>query len=81
MPLLSVYNNHGHYIDQQVIKHIEDQKIRKTKLIDEARNNNLLQECGCCYNDECLLEDMFLCKDGHSFCQDCIQRASEVQKL
>ena len=46
--------------------------------MEEARNNNALQECGCCYNDECLLEDMFSCKDGHNFCQDCIQRASEV---
>ena len=68
-------------IDKKVIKHIEDQNEKKRKLVEEAKNNNMLQECGCCYNDECLLEDMYSCKEGHNFCQDCVQRASEVSKF
>ncbi len=35
-------------------------------------------ECTCCYNDECLDEDMLPCRGGHLFCRECVQRASEV---
>ena len=65
-------------IDQEVIKHIENEKDLKRKIVEEARKNNQLQECGCCYNDECLLEDMLPCREGHNFCIECVQRGSEV---
>ena len=64
-----------------MIKHIEDQKEIKRKIVEEARKNNMLQECGCCYNDECLLDDMLPCREGHHFCIECVQRASEVSNL
>jgi hypothetical protein len=35
-------------------------------------------ECVCCYNEECLEEDMLACSRGHLYCKKCVQRASEV---
>ena len=61
-----------------MIRHIEEQKENKRNMIENARKSNTLQECGCCYNDECLLDDMLPCRDAHTFCTDCVQRASEV---
>ena len=67
-------------IDHLVIEHIKEQKEIKKRMIEEARDANLLQECGCCYNDDNLLEDMLPCRKGHNFCAECVQRGSEVCK-
>lgn len=40
---------------------------RKIKL-EVARARKELFECNCCYDDECLFEDMRACTDGHLFC-------------
>lgn len=51
--------------------------IRQAKL-DAAKENNELIECGCCFDDECLFEDMAPCEDGHLFCKECIRRSVEA---
>merc|ERR1712242_692970 len=55
----------------------ENEDVRKAK-IDKAKEKGTLMECICCYNDECLDEEMLPCSGGHLFCRDCVQRASEV---
>jgi TRIAD3 protein (E3 ubiquitin-protein ligase RNF216) len=45
--------------------------------IEAARKDGELMECGCCYDDECLFEEMAACADGHIFCKECIRRSSE----
>ena len=52
-------------------------RTRRLKL-EEARKNGELQECGCCFDDECLFEDMQACADGHIFCKECIRRSCEA---
>lgn len=47
-------------------------------LIEEGKKSGTLIECSCCYNDECLPQDMLPCKGGHLFCVECVQRASQV---
>lgn len=44
----------------------------------QAEENGEFLECGCCFDSECLIEDMASCADGHLFCKDCIKRSSEV---
>ena len=56
----------------------EDQEKQREAKIEEARKLGQLQECPCCYSDDCLEEDMLPCKNGHSYCSSCVQRASEV---
>lgn len=44
---------------------------------NEARENNWLNTCLCCYDDSVLEEDSFICDQGCKFCDDCIRRAGE----
>ena len=65
-------------IEDDVKRFIRREKDKKQQRIQEAREKNQLVECTCCYNDECLAEDMLPCRGGHMFCKECVQRASEV---
>ncbi|WAR19597.1 RN216-like protein [Mya arenaria] len=53
--------------------HLREVREQKNMKIDAARQAGELLECGCCYDDECLFEDMAACADGHIFCQDTLQ--------
>ena len=64
--------------EEDVKKFVNDQKEKHDKLVAEAKEAGNLMECVCCFNDECLVEDMLPCGGGHLFCKDCVQRASEV---
>ncbi|CAL4112790.1 unnamed protein product, partial [Meganyctiphanes norvegica] len=46
-----------------------------------AKNEGLLKECGCCYDDEVLEEDMSSCEseNGHIFCNNCVRRFTEEE--
>ena len=35
-------------------------------------------ECQCCFNKECLDEDMVPCNGGHLYCKECIQQSTNV---
>ena len=56
---------------------IEKDQKRKQKFEDAKRNQNLL-ECTCCYVDELLDEDMLTCPEGHMFCKECVKRFAET---
>ena len=58
--------------------HFEQQAAERQAKVEEARANNELYECNCCYDDECLFEDMNVCSDGHLFCRQCIARSAEA---
>ena len=58
----------------------EDLVKKRQEKIDRARTHQQLVECVCCYNDECLVEEMLPCNGGHLFCTECVQRASEVKR-
>ncbi|XP_060079561.1 uncharacterized protein LOC132558953 [Ylistrum balloti] len=62
----------------EILDHQEEEKKLKELKRLQAKENEELLECGCCYDDECLIEDMASCQDGHLFCKDCIKRSSEV---
>ena len=64
--------------EKEVKKFVQGIKEDKEKRIEEARKEEKLMECTCCYNDECLVDDMLPCTGGHLFCRECVQRASEV---
>lgn len=55
----------------------EKEALRKTK-VEAARASSELYECGCCFEDECLFEEMNVCADGHLFCRQCIARSAEA---
>ena len=51
------------------LKEYFKQKVQERACkVEEARNNNLLCECECCYTNELLLEDMIKCDNGHEYC-------------
>jgi hypothetical protein len=57
------------------MKELEDEKQSKK---EAAKANGQRQECECCFNDECLPEEMLPCRGGHFYCTECVQRAAEV---
>ena len=56
---------------------LQNEKTAKEDRLLQAREKGELQECGCCYDDECLFEDMSPCPEGHLFCKECIRRSAE----
>ena len=58
--------------------HLDNVKRTREMKLEEARKNGELHECGCCFDDECLFEDMQACADGHIFCKECIRRSCEA---
>ncbi|XP_064624120.1 uncharacterized protein LOC135485687 [Lineus longissimus] len=57
--------------------HLETQKKVRENKIERAKKNGELYECPCCYEDECLFEDMKACVDGHLCCAECVRRSAE----
>ena len=57
---------------------LKKRETERKQALEEARLSNSLVECGCCYNDECLGEDMVSCKGGHLYCKECIKRSTNV---
>ncbi|XP_069117646.1 uncharacterized protein [Argopecten irradians] len=63
---------------EEILEYLEEEKKSKELRRLQAKENNELLECACCYDNECMIEDMASCQDGHLFCKDCIKRSSEV---
>jgi hypothetical protein len=40
--------------------------------LEHARAAGLLQECQCCYTEDCLEEQMVPCRAGHLYCAACV---------
>jgi hypothetical protein len=40
----------------------------------QAKANDELLECLCCFDAEVMAEDMAACNEGHLFCKECIRR-------
>ena len=59
---------------------IEAEKERRItereQAFEAARLSNSFVECQCCFNEECLGEDMVTCNGGHLFCKECVQRSA-----
>ena len=61
------------------IKKEKDKRANERQLkIEDAKRLGHLQECLCCYSDDCLPEDMISCKGGHVYCRECIARGTDV---
>ncbi|KAK3261239.1 hypothetical protein CYMTET_29845 [Cymbomonas tetramitiformis] len=74
----------GFYRELFYLKHKQDiaayrqraRDARQAKL-EAAREQNELVECGCCFQDELLLEeDVAQCSEGCLFCNECCCRAA-----
>lgn len=61
----------------EIVAHIENIKEREMEDFVNLKQQGLLLECQCCFNDECLPKKCFTCEDGHTFCNSCILKGSE----
>ena len=59
---------------QQIDKFIQENK----KKFQLAKQNNHLQECTCCFDDQVLFENMISCPVGHLYCKECLKRYAET---
>ena len=53
----------------QIQSFIRLQNREKQERKNVAKENDQLNECACCYDDELLEEDMRSCVAGHFFCK------------
>lgn len=58
--------------------HIKQKEERRKVKVERARMTGELCECCCCFDDECLLEDLTSCPEGHLFCKTCLVRSTEA---
>ena len=48
--------------------HLAAKEAEKKARFNQAKEAGELKECGCCFDDEILPEDLLSCPSGHSFC-------------
>lgn len=53
-----------------------DEKYQKAR--EEALQNDLMQTCQCCFDDELIPEECYFCKNGCIFCKDCVKFGAET---
>ncbi|XP_005098623.1 uncharacterized protein LOC101849460 [Aplysia californica] len=64
--------------EQNIADH-ENKKVQQRQMkLEEAKAKGELYECCCCFEDECLFEDLASCADGHLFCKTCVLRSTEA---
>ncbi|XP_018564406.1 uncharacterized protein LOC108905853 isoform X2 [Anoplophora glabripennis] len=76
IPLLQelAYLTHKEDIMEYLLeKQKKDEQERR-----EAKENNMMETCNCCYDDEVMPKDTFSCPNGCRFCKECIKRSCEV---
>eukprot|EP00088_Acartia_fossae_P053664 TRINITY_DN6122_c0_g1_i5.p1 TRINITY_DN6122_c0_g1~~TRINITY_DN6122_c0_g1_i5.p1 ORF type:complete len:740 (+),score=192.63 TRINITY_DN6122_c0_g1_i5:286-2220(+) len=68
-------------LEPSIKKAIQDNEEWRRQKIEDARENGALFECQCCYDEECLLDEMCTCaaEKFHMFCRDCVRRGAEAQ--
>ncbi|XP_041354024.1 uncharacterized protein LOC121371875 isoform X2 [Gigantopelta aegis] len=70
---LLFYENEG-----RIKEHFKVKEEERQLQVLLAKEKGELYECGCCFDDECLFEDLFACADGHLFCKECVRRSTET---
>ncbi|XP_006815806.2 uncharacterized protein LOC102801442 [Saccoglossus kowalevskii] len=63
--------------EREIQNIIDERNVQRNERIEAARASNSLLECGCCYEDELLSEDMVSCPNAHLFCRNCVKRSSQ----
>ncbi|CAG5125835.1 unnamed protein product [Candidula unifasciata] len=66
------------YNELSVVDHTKQKELQRQLNIENARATGQLHECCCCFDDECLLEDLASCPDGHLFCKTCVIRSTQA---
>ncbi|KAJ8970697.1 hypothetical protein NQ317_000595 [Molorchus minor] len=55
---------------------LRDEHYRLAK--EEARKYNLLESCGCCFDEELIPEECYCCMKGCMFCKECVRTGAEA---
>ncbi|KAL3872806.1 hypothetical protein ACJMK2_036006 [Sinanodonta woodiana] len=63
---------------KEISDYLKEEKRRFEQCVMKAKEKKELLECSCCFDDECLFENMTSCADGHLFCKKCVQRSTET---
>ncbi|XP_046990842.1 uncharacterized protein LOC124595957 [Schistocerca americana] len=64
---------------QDIETYLNEKELKRVESLRKAKENNELLECGCCYDNEVLAEDVVTCAEGDIFCKTCLQKYAENQ--
>ncbi|GJQ70744.1 hypothetical protein Trydic_g676 [Trypoxylus dichotomus] len=59
-------------------KDIRDKKKEKELDYYRAKELGLLENCSCCFTDDIIPEDFFICRGGCKFCRECVRKGAET---
>ncbi|GLV35265.1 lethal (2) k09913 [Carabus blaptoides fortunei] len=62
----------------EIMNYIKQQEEMKIEARRTAKEAGLMKTCGCCFDDEVMVEDIACCEAGHIFCKDCVRKGCEV---
>ncbi|KAK0046834.1 E3 ubiquitin-protein ligase RNF216 [Biomphalaria pfeifferi] len=63
--------------EQKVVDYPKEKELKRRQKVEEAKLNGQIYECCCCFDDECLFEELASCPEGHLFCKTCVIRSTE----
>ena len=66
------------YVYIFILDYKKSKEEEQKQKLEAAKAAGELYECCCCYDDECLFEDLASCPEGHLFCKTCVLRSTEA---
>ncbi|XP_049838075.1 uncharacterized protein LOC126282429 [Schistocerca gregaria] len=64
---------------QDIETYLNEKELKRVESLRKAKENNELLECGCCFDNEVLVEDVVTCAEGDIFCKTCLKKYAENQ--
>jgi len=65
-------------LEEDIVKESIRRTQAKEKKLAAARLAGVLVDCECCYDPECLEEEMVRCGGDHLYCRDCVETSTKV---
>ncbi|XP_050501008.1 uncharacterized protein LOC126880956 isoform X2 [Diabrotica virgifera virgifera] len=63
---------------EEIEQYIKEAKGKEEAERKNAKENGLMNECKCCYDNEVMPKDSFNCPNGCVFCKSCIKKSCEI---
>lgn len=63
---------------KEITAYLAEELLRGKQEVREAKRRGLTHTCSCCYDEEVLPRNVYVCVNGCEFCKACIIKSTEV---